>query len=133
MRFFRNSTFVVALDRPDFDLAAAAPGSYALVPHDEMLANLAQDYNAMSEMIFGDVPAFEAIIESAMNLEKRLNEEATRGCPCALVRPDMFPPQFRRGVRELSRTDCPDCWLALTLLSRQSIETRRSRRWSPVW
>jgi hypothetical protein len=60
-------------NRPDFDLAAAAPGSYALVPHDEMLTNLAQDYNAMSEMIFGDVPAFEAIIESVVNLEKRLN------------------------------------------------------------
>jgi len=27
----------------------------------------------MSEMIFGDVPAFEAIIESVVNLEKRLN------------------------------------------------------------
>jgi hypothetical protein len=38
-----------------------------------MLTNLAQDYNAMSEMIFGDVPAFEAIIESVVNLEKRLN------------------------------------------------------------
>jgi len=27
----------------------------------------------MSEMIFGDVPAFGAIIESVVNLEKRLN------------------------------------------------------------
>ena len=60
-------------NRPDFDLAAAAPGSYALVPRNEMLTNLEQDYNAMSEMIFGDVPAFGAIIESVVNLEKRLN------------------------------------------------------------
>jgi hypothetical protein len=60
-------------NRPDFDLAAAAPGSYALAPHDEMLTTLEQDYNAMSQMIFGDVPAFEAIIESVVNLEKRLN------------------------------------------------------------
>ena len=60
-------------NRPDFDLAAAAPGSYALVPHDEMLANLEQDYKAMSEMIFGDIPAFGAIIESVVNLEKHLN------------------------------------------------------------
>jgi hypothetical protein len=60
-------------NRPDFDLAAAAPGSYALVPHHEMLAQLKQDYDAMSGMIFGDVPAFGAIIESIVNLEKRLN------------------------------------------------------------
>jgi hypothetical protein len=60
-------------NRPDFDLATAAPGSYALVPHDGMLANLEQDYNAMSQMIFGEVPAFAAVIESVVNLEKRLN------------------------------------------------------------
>ncbi len=39
----------------------------------EVLTNLEQDYNAMSEMIFGDVPAFGAIIESTVDLEKRLN------------------------------------------------------------
>jgi hypothetical protein len=60
-------------NRPDFDLATAAPGSYALVPHDEMLTNLEQDYRAMSGMIFGEAPAFRAIIDSIVNLEKRLN------------------------------------------------------------
>ena len=60
-------------NRPDFDLAAAAPGSYALVPHDEMLTNLEQDYRAMSGMIFGEVPAFGAIVDSIVILEKRLN------------------------------------------------------------
>ena len=60
-------------NRPDFDLAAAAPGSYALVPHDEMLTNLEQDYRAMSGMIFGEAPAFGAIVDSIVNLEKRLN------------------------------------------------------------
>jgi Nucleotidyl transferase AbiEii toxin, Type IV TA system len=60
-------------NRPDFDLAAAAPGSYALVPHDEMLTNLEQDYEAMSGMIFGETPAFGAIIDSIVNLEKRLD------------------------------------------------------------
>ena len=54
-------------------MSTLAPGSYALVPHNEMLTNLEQDYNAMSEMIFGDVPAFGAIIESIVNLEKHLN------------------------------------------------------------
>ncbi len=62
-------------NRPDLDLATAAPGSYALAPHDEMLANLEQDYNAMSQMIFGEIPAFAAIIESVVKLEERLNEK----------------------------------------------------------
>jgi hypothetical protein len=61
-------------NRPDFDLATAAPGSYALAPHHEMLTQLEQDYNAMSGMIFGEVPAFGAIIDSIGNLEKRLNQ-----------------------------------------------------------
>jgi hypothetical protein len=38
-----------------------------------MLTNLEQDYRAMSGMIFGDAPAFGAIIESIVSLEKRLN------------------------------------------------------------
>jgi hypothetical protein len=54
-------------NRPDLDLGTAAPGSYALVPHDAMLANLEQDYNATSQMIFGEIPAFAAIIESVVN------------------------------------------------------------------
>ena len=62
-------------NRPDLDLATATPGSYALVPHNHMLANLEQDYNAMSQMIFGEIPAFAAIIESVVKLEKRLNEK----------------------------------------------------------
>jgi hypothetical protein len=61
-------------NRPDFDLASAGPGSYALVPHDDMLADLERDYNAMSQMIFGEIPGFAAIIESIVKLEKRLNE-----------------------------------------------------------
>jgi hypothetical protein len=38
-----------------------------------MLTNLGQDYGAMSGMIFGEAPAFGAIIDSIANLEKRLN------------------------------------------------------------
>lgn len=61
-------------NRPDFDLATAAPGSFALVPHDDMRASLEQDYGAMSQMIFGEIPAFSAVMESIATLEKRLNE-----------------------------------------------------------
>jgi hypothetical protein len=38
-----------------------------------MLASPEQDYNAMSQMIFGETPTFGAIIDSIVNLEKRLN------------------------------------------------------------
>jgi hypothetical protein len=62
-------------NRPDLDLASAAPGSFALVPHNDMLADLERDYNAMSQMIFGEIPAFAAIIESVVKLEKRLNKK----------------------------------------------------------
>ena len=43
-------------NRPDLDLASAVPGSFALTPHDGMLADLRRDYAAMSGMIFGTIP-----------------------------------------------------------------------------
>ena len=61
-------------NRPDFDLATAAAGTFALVPHDGMRANLEQDYRAMSQMIFGEIPAFDGILESIVQLEQLLNE-----------------------------------------------------------
>jgi len=61
-------------NRPDFDLASAAPGSFALAPHDAMIEQLRVDYRAMQGMIFGDPPDFEAVLESISSLETRLNE-----------------------------------------------------------
>jgi hypothetical protein len=60
-------------NRPDFDLATAAAGTFALVPHNGMRANLEQDYRAMSQMIFGEIPAFDGILQSIVQLEQRLN------------------------------------------------------------
>jgi hypothetical protein len=60
-------------NRPDFDLASAAPGSFALCPHNEMIEQLRIDYRAMQGMIFGDPPGFEAVLESISSLETRLN------------------------------------------------------------
>jgi hypothetical protein len=60
-------------NRPDFDLASAAPGSFALAPHDAMIEQLRADYRAMQGMIFGDPPAFEAVLETISALEARLN------------------------------------------------------------
>jgi hypothetical protein len=61
-------------NRPDFDLASAAPGSFALAPHDAMIEQLRVDYRAMQGMIFGDPPNFEAVLESISSLETSLNE-----------------------------------------------------------
>jgi hypothetical protein len=58
---------------PDLDLAAAEPGSFVLSPTDAMLDPLRRDYIAMTGMIFGDAPAFEAVITSIAELETRLN------------------------------------------------------------
>jgi hypothetical protein len=61
-------------NRPDFDLASAAPGSFALAPHDAMIEHLRVDYRAMQGMIFGDPPDFEAVLDSIGALETRLNK-----------------------------------------------------------
>lgn len=61
--------------RPDFDLATATPETFALAPHNGMLAALRTDYAAMAGMIFGDQPAFDKIIEAVAGLENRLNNK----------------------------------------------------------
>jgi hypothetical protein len=60
-------------NRPDYDLVTAAPGTFALAPHDEMIEQLHADYRAMQGMIFGDPPNFEAVLDSIKLLERRLN------------------------------------------------------------
>jgi hypothetical protein len=62
-------------NRPDFDLGSAAPGSFALAPHDAMIDQLRVDYRAMQGMIFGDPPEFEAVLDSISALETRLNSK----------------------------------------------------------
>lgn len=58
---------------PDLDLATAEPGSFVQRPTDGMLNALRRDYVAMTGMIFGDAPAFEAVMASITELETRLN------------------------------------------------------------
>jgi hypothetical protein len=60
-------------NRPDFDLASAAPPTFALVPEGAMHDDLRRDYAAMTGMIFGKPPAFEAVIESVAELESAIN------------------------------------------------------------
>jgi hypothetical protein len=60
-------------DRPDYDLASAVEPTFALAPHDAMADALARDYVAMSVMVFGAAPPFEAVMASVTALEARLN------------------------------------------------------------
>jgi hypothetical protein len=51
----------------------AKPGSFALVPPPAMLALLRADYQAMTAMIFGEVPAFDTVIAGIAALEVQAN------------------------------------------------------------
>lgn len=55
------------------DLNSAKPGSFSIVPSQDMQKILKNDYKAMSGMIFGDIPDFSTILESLTVLEKDLN------------------------------------------------------------
>jgi hypothetical protein len=61
-------------NRPDFDLASAAPGSFALLPHDGMVDQLRTDYRAMRGMIFGEPPTFDDVLTSVAAIEQKLNQ-----------------------------------------------------------
>ena len=63
-------------NRPDFDLGSAHPPTFALCSEGEMFDALRQDYRAMSVMIFGEPPSFDAIIEEVAELERTLNGQA---------------------------------------------------------
>jgi hypothetical protein len=60
-------------NRTDLDLASAVPGSFALTPHDGMLADLRRDYAAMSGMIFGTIPNMDEVVFQIAELEQSLN------------------------------------------------------------
>jgi hypothetical protein len=61
-------------NRPDLDLASAAPGSFALTPHSDMLDVLKRDYEAMAGMIFGPIPLIDDVLTSIGELERGLNQ-----------------------------------------------------------
>jgi hypothetical protein len=56
-----------------YDLAR--PGSLRLVPREERLAALERDYRNMGVMIFGEPPAFEAIMGTIAALEQDINSQ----------------------------------------------------------
>lgn len=60
-------------DRPDYDLASAVAGSFAIAPKNGMVDALRRDYANTATMIFGIAPAFEDIIASASQIERIIN------------------------------------------------------------
>lgn len=60
-------------NRPDLGLELAQPGAFTLAPAPAMLDRLHRDYQNMTGMVFGPIPAFEAVLESIRRLEASLN------------------------------------------------------------
>ena len=55
-----------------YDLAKR--GTMRLMPPEYNIPKLIEDYDHMQNMIFGDKPAFDKILDSIYNLEKEINE-----------------------------------------------------------
>ena len=60
-------------DRPDYDLASAEPGRFAVAPTEAMTEALVRDYANTTPMIFGTAPAFADILASAHRIEETIN------------------------------------------------------------
>ncbi|MFZ5778914.1 MAG: nucleotidyl transferase AbiEii/AbiGii toxin family protein [Pseudomonadota bacterium] len=60
-------------DRPDYDLASAVPGSFAVAPTGAMIDALSRDYANTTAMIFGVAPDFQAILRSVGEIERIAN------------------------------------------------------------
>ena len=69
----------IFFNRPAFDLATAAAPTFSIRPEGKMHDDLRRDYRAMSGMIFGETPAFDAIIKDITELEAALNAWPAEG------------------------------------------------------
>ena len=58
---------------PDLGLDHAVPGTFSLMPTDEMIEDLRRDYSRMAGMIIGDPPKFDEVMASIGALEEELN------------------------------------------------------------
>lgn len=61
---------------PDHGYERALPGTYRLLPTDQMRDRLRADYRRMSAMIFGEAPDFETVMESITRLHAFVNRTA---------------------------------------------------------
>ncbi len=55
----------------------AVPGTVRLLPPEEQMGALRRDYDAMGEMIFGEVPEFGEVMERLRGLEAGMNRART--------------------------------------------------------
>ncbi len=60
-------------DRPDYDLASAAPGTFAIAPVGGMIDALSGDYANTTAMIFGTAPEFDAVLASINEIDRTIN------------------------------------------------------------
>lgn len=59
---------------PDLGLDRADPGTFSLIPAEEMIEDLRRDYSRMAGMIIGDPPEFDEVMASIAALEEELNQ-----------------------------------------------------------
>lgn len=57
----------------DLGLETAACGTFKLMPARPMREALRADYDAMTGMVFGEVPQLESVLTSVEEIERRLN------------------------------------------------------------
>jgi nucleotidyltransferase AbiEii toxin of type IV toxin-antitoxin system len=60
-------------DRPDYDLASAVAGSFAIIPLGGMIDALRRDYSNTAAMIFGSPPTFDELLVSVTALDASAN------------------------------------------------------------
>ena len=60
-------------NRPDYDLASAVSGTFAIAPTNGMIAVLARDYANTAAMIFGGAPKFPDILTSVREIDRIAN------------------------------------------------------------
>jgi len=51
----------------------AVPGTLKLLPPEYRFPALLADYEAMKDMLYGDIPDFEAVMSAVRELEKEIN------------------------------------------------------------
>ena len=51
----------------------AIPGTLKLIPPEYRFPALISDYEVMKDMLYGDIPSFNTIMESVCQLEKEIN------------------------------------------------------------
>ena len=70
---FRHA--LMFFNRPDYELQSALEGSFAIMPTAGMVDELKRDYQAMTGMIFGEVPEFSEVLTAIEKLEIQINEK----------------------------------------------------------